>query len=108
MPLGATPHEPLEALHAAVRRRVPGVAVKPIHIPQAPDWRQPDDVHHWLRVSYQTREPRLVAWDDQKRGYVWDACAQEGELLAHDPEQAADAIAEVFGAPTRPDQPEWG
>ncbi|WP_242892367.1 hypothetical protein [Actinomadura litoris] len=96
---------PLEALHAAVRRRAPLLAARREQITAPGTHQLPElndlapGVHLRLRHGTQTRR---VIRDAGAATYVWSDGPERGEKLPSDAEQAADQIAAAFGLTPQP------
>ncbi|GAA2613794.1 hypothetical protein SMC26_23850 [Actinomadura fulvescens] len=95
----ATPDGPLDALWAAIRRRVPQVSADRVH-QLLPGLQLPDVPEAFIRASYNNGEPRRVVWDDQTAAFAWnsgpDADAVIGTL--DDVDRVADTIGRALGA----------
>ena len=91
---------PLDALHAAVRRRAPQVAAA---LAQAPRVCDLGALGIRLYVSYRHQPARWIAWDGDAETYVWSAGPDAGAKLAADVEQAATRIAWALGVPVNAD-----
>lgn len=85
---------PAEKLYAAIRRRAPQVAAS--IVPDA------DTGLSHVRVTYRFAGPQTIGWD----GATYRHRHGDGpwSSLPADPEEAADAMAEVLGARTPTDE----
>ncbi|WP_157430700.1 hypothetical protein [Actinomadura macra] len=103
--LKVEPFGPIDALHAAVRRRAPQVAVTRARVPEeysVPKFGTFGVLGLRLHVSYRTRLARRIRWDGDAAIYVWASGPDDGVQLSTDPEVAATRIARAIGAPVSP------
>ncbi|MBE1531895.1 hypothetical protein [Actinomadura algeriensis] len=86
-----TPFGPLDALHAALRRRVPQLAA------------HKEDRTGSVRVSYRDAGPYRVIWDADEATFRWGSGPATGTALGRldTVEDVADAIAWTLGASVR-------
>ena len=96
---------PLDALHAALRRRAPQVAAAPAQAPGVGDL---GALGIRLYVSYRHQPTRWIAWDGDAETYVWSSGPDAGAKLAADVEKAATRVAWALGAPVSPEPPGLG
>ncbi|TDD65107.1 hypothetical protein [Actinomadura rubrisoli] len=95
------PFGPLDALHAAIRRRAPQIAATCARTSDVSG-----EFGLRLHVSYRDRPARRIRWDDDTETYVWTSGPDDGARLAADVEQAAERIAWALGAPISPNPSE--
>ncbi|TDD83941.1 hypothetical protein [Actinomadura rubrisoli] len=97
-----TPYGPMDALYAAVRRRIPQVNARCESVPQTSWLEGAKAAGNHLHVSYQG-EKRRISWDESAESYVWSTGPDTGGRLSVDVEQAAERIAWALGAPVSAD-----
>ncbi|TDD88344.1 hypothetical protein [Actinomadura rubrisoli] len=97
-----TPYGPMDALYAAVRRRIPQINARCESVPQTSWLEGAKATGNHLHVSYQG-EKRRISWDDDAESYVWSTGPDTGGRLSVDVEQAAERIAWALGAPISAD-----
>ncbi|MFP3967488.1 hypothetical protein SMC26_34680, partial [Actinomadura fulvescens] len=85
---------PLDALWAAIRRRVPHIAgecvdngIPNLHMPGVP--------RLFMRVSYNGGEPRRVVWEEQIAAFAWNSGPDAGVEIG--PLDDVDRVAEAIG-----------
>jgi hypothetical protein len=87
------PYRPLDALYAAIRRRVPLLAVARVTEPE-----------ECVTVTYRERGPWRITWDAETELFVWASGTEKGNPVGtrKDIDRTAEHAAHALGVSVNP------